>query len=440
MASYVIYPGDGVQTDFSVPFPYLSKDHVKVYSGGVAVTPNWINAALIRVSPAVASGAVLLVQRKTDKAPLTVFENTNNLTAENLTLAETQALFIAEEASDRAEQSIIVSEANGQYDFNGRRATNVSDPINDQDVVTKKWAVTSQTATLAQAIQQAQNAAASATQADTDAGYAAAERLTISGWKDTIFGWMNTISGWKDTINGWYTSVQGWYNSVNTWQAQVSQDKGTVAADKATVAQDKATVAADKGIVAGYKSDANTSATNAAASAAAAALSAGSVDGPNLLTKSGNLGGLTDVPAARTNLALGDVATKNVATVSQIRQGNSSVAVTVDQAWAAGAFIDFGNSGSGNINIDCNNGSRFRVLLTGNVTVNLLNPKDGQVVDIVFIQDGAGGRSVSWNTNIRFPDGIAPTVATAANGWAVVFSGVYVGPHTQWQATGWKNS
>jgi hypothetical protein len=307
MASYVIYPGDGTQTDFAVPFPYLSKDHVKVYSGGVEVAPTWINTALISV-PAVASDSVLLVQRVTAKTPLTVFENTNNLTAENLTLAETQALFIAEEASDRAEQSIIVDEATGQYSFAGRRATNVADPVNDQDAVTMKWATTANTSVLAQGIQQAQNAAASAAQADTDAGYAAAERLTISGWKDTISGWKDTINGWYTTINGWYTAINGWQAQVTADKATVAADKGTVAADKATVAADKATVATDKGIVAGYKSDANTSASNAAASAAAAALSAGSVDGPNLLTKNGNLAGIVDQAIARTNLGLGDVA------------------------------------------------------------------------------------------------------------------------------------
>ncbi|MCP3400403.1 phage tail fiber protein [Bradyrhizobium sp. CCGB20] len=440
MASYVIYPGDGAQTDFAVPFPYLSTDHVKVYASGVAVTPAWLNSALIRVAPAVASGSVLLIARETVKTPMTVFENTNNLTAENLTLAETQALFIAEEASDRAEQSIIVSEATGQYDFGNRRATNVADPVNDQDAVTMKWATTANTSVLAQTIVQAQNAAASAAQADTDAGYAAAERLTISGWKDTI-------SGWKDTINGWYTAIQAWYNSVNTWQAQVSADKSTVATDKATVAADKATVAADKGsvatdkgIVAGYKSDAATSASNAATSAAAAAASAASVDGTNILTKSGNLSGLADSAAARVNLGLGNIATANGVVLADLRTNTGQGVITTDKAWSAAGWVALGNSGSGNLNIDCNLGSRFTATLTGNVTVNLLNPKDGQAVEIALVQDATGGRTVSWNSNIRFPNATAPVVATAANGWAVVFSGVYVSSYSQWQGSGWKVS
>lgn len=436
MASYVIYPGDGAQTDFAVPFPYLSTDHVKVYSGGVAVTPTWINSALIRVSPAVASGSVLLISRQTTKAPMTVFENTNNLTAENLTLAETQALFIAEEASDRAEQSIIVSEANGQYDFGNRRATNVSDPVDDQDAVTKKWAVTAQTSVLAQAIQQATNAAASATQADTDAGYAAAERLTISGWKDTINGWMNTISGWKDQINGWYTAVQGWYTSVNTWQAQVTTDKGTVAADKATVAADKATTSGFKDAASTSATNAHTSEVNAAASAAAAALSAGSVDGPNLLTKSGNLGGLVDASAARTNLGLGNVAVKNAALVSQIRNNTNGNVITVDGAYSASQWVDLGNI-SGAVAINCDNGFRFRGIMVGNCTFSFTNVKDGKPIELDLIQDATGSRTASWS-GVVWANGVAPSVSTAANNHALYFSGIGLWDNASVSAVAWK--
>lgn len=142
----------------------------------------------------------------------------------------------------------------------------------------------------------------------------------------------------------------------------------------------------------------------------------------------------------RTNLGLGDVATKNVATAAQIRQGNSSVALTADQAWAAAGWVDLGNSGSGNLNIDCNLGVRFRVVLTGNVTVNFLNAKDGQPVDVAFVQDATGGRTLSWNSNIRFPNATTPTVATAANGWALIFTGVYNSNYAQWLGAGWKVS
>jgi hypothetical protein len=142
----------------------------------------------------------------------------------------------------------------------------------------------------------------------------------------------------------------------------------------------------------------------------------------------------------RTNLGLGTVSTKNVATTAEIRSNTNFGAITVDGAWQSVAFVDLGNSGSGNLNIDCSLGVRFRVVLTGNVTVNFLNAKDGQTVDVIFVQDASGGRTVSWNGNVRFPNGVVPTVATGASGWALVYTGVYSSTFAQWLGAGWKNT
>lgn len=141
---------------------------------------------------------------------------------------------------------------------------------------------------------------------------------------------------------------------------------------------------------------------------------------------------------ARTNLALGSASLKNVATAAEIRNNTNAGAVTVDAAWTAAGYYDLGNSGNGNLNVDCSLGSRFRVILTGNVTVNFLNPKDGQVVDITFVQDASGGHTISWNSNVRFPNALAPLVATGASNWACVASGVYSSAYSQWLAVGWK--
>jgi hypothetical protein len=142
----------------------------------------------------------------------------------------------------------------------------------------------------------------------------------------------------------------------------------------------------------------------------------------------------------RTNLGLGTISTKNVATTAEIRSNTNLGALTVDGAWAAAAWVDLGNSGSGNVNIDCSLGVRFRVVLTGNVVVNFLNAKDGQTVDVIFTQDATGGRTLSWNSNVRFPNGVVPTVATAASGWALVYTGVYSSIFNQWLGAGWKNT
>jgi hypothetical protein len=140
----------------------------------------------------------------------------------------------------------------------------------------------------------------------------------------------------------------------------------------------------------------------------------------------------------RINLGLGTISTKNIATPAEIRNNTNAGAVTVDGAWAAAGWVDVGNSGSGNINIDCSLGSRFKVTLTGNVTVNFINQKDGQTVDIQFVQDATGGRTLSWNANTRFPNNVVPTVFTTANNFALIFTGVYSANNTSWLAAAWK--
>lgn len=437
MASYVFYPGDGTQSDFAVPFPYLSKDHVKVYSDGVAITPTWINSALIRVTPAVPSGKTLLVQRVTVKTPLTVFENTNNLTAENLTLAETQALFIAEEASDRADQSIVIDDHTGQYDFNNRRATSVADPVADQDAVTKKWAETSMSSQLAQAITQAGISTTNAQQTAGDRASVAIDRATIYEWLLTLSAWKDIVEGWKNTIEGWKNTIEGWKNQVSTWKDQAAGSASAAASSQSAAATSASNALTSEGKAKTSETNSKTSETNAATSAAAAAASAASVDGPNLLTKSGNLAGLADKAASRSNLGLGNIATADGVVLADLKSGTGQGVLTTDIVWQATGFINVGVT-SGSAVFDCSTGSRFIATINGATTVNFANPRDGQVVDLVILQDAAGGRTVSWAGNIRFPDNVAPTVYTGASGISVCFSAVYNSHTGSWIASGWK--
>lgn len=354
MASYVFYPGNGSQTDWAVPFPYLSADHVKVYSGGVAQPFTWINSALLRVTPAVPAGTVLLVKRETQKTPMTVFENTNNLTAENLTLAETQALFIAEEASDRANMSIALDEATGHFDFSARRATNAANPVNAQDLVTKQWAETAQTAQLAQAIaakDAAINARATteaardvaiekAQSAADDADFAHESIATVTGIASTVAADRATVASDKAVIAAYRNDTAADRVATAADRVATGQDRVAVAADKATVAADKATVAADK-------ADVNTAKVAAQAAQAAAEAArdqakqivgtpaasgvtfapASSITSTNVqdaivealadatetantkLAKNQNLADVLDKAAARSNLGLGSAAT-----------------------------------------------------------------------------------------------------------------------------------
>jgi hypothetical protein len=61
--------------------------------------------------------------------------------------------------------------------------------------------------------------------------------------------------------------------------------------------------------------------------------------------------------------------------------------------------------------LDCSLADGFEVLLTGNVTaLNIVNAVLGQSVTLVFVQDGVGGRTVAFPTNVKNP-GTPSTVA-----------------------------
>lgn len=140
---------------------------------------------------------------------------------------------------------------------------------------------------------------------------------------------------------------------------------------------------------------------------------------------------------ATANLGYGNVVTKNIAAISEIRFGTVSAAITVDNAWAAGFWNNIGNSGNGNLVIDGNNGPNQVCLLTGNVAVSFINMKSGQGINLLLIQDATGGRTVSWNANVRFPDNVAPQIYTGAGAIAVIYSGVYY-TNGYMIGSGWK--
>lgn len=155
------------------------------------------------------------------------------------------------------------------------------------------------------------------------------------------------------------------------------------------------------------------------------------------LSKGGSLADIEDLEAARDNLELGDMAVKDAASAADISAGVSTDGITVDKAWDATEFVEVGNI-SGAYQFDLATGSRFRAVLTGNATIGVKNAKPGQAIMIELLQDGTGGRTVSWQSGqFLFPDNAAPLINTGAGGYACIYSGVY-NPSGFMQGTGWK--
>jgi trimeric autotransporter adhesin len=74
---------------------------------------------------------------------------------------------------------------------------------------------------------------------------------------------------------------------------------------------------------------------------------------------------------------------------------------------------------SGSLTLDLETGNVFEVVLTANVTSLILAnaPLSGRAgaATLIFRQDGAGGRTLSWPGSVKWPGGAPPAVTATAN-------------------------
>jgi len=101
--SFVQYTGNGSLRDYSVPFGYLDKSHVKVYvSNSVTTAFTWTSSSQIRFNTAPSNGSVILIRRQTTTTPLVDFTAKSRWQTTDLNLSTKQAIYIAEEAEEWA--------------------------------------------------------------------------------------------------------------------------------------------------------------------------------------------------------------------------------------------------------------------------------------------------------------------------------------------------
>lgn len=69
------------------------------------------------------------------------------------------------------------------------------------------------------------------------------------------------------------------------------------------------------------------------------------------------------------------------------------------------------------VTINCQVGDSQIVTLGGNRTMAVpTNPADGQQIDLLVVQDGTGGRTLTWNAAFIFENTTAPVLSTQASG------------------------
>jgi len=148
--SYAVYTGNGATTQFTVPFPYLRREHVVASLDYVSAVFTWVNNTTVEISPAPANGVRVEVRRVTPvNSPLVDFTDGSTLVAADLDTNALQQTYINQEQDDQIQAGISIN-AQGLLDAGGKRITNVGDPTAAQDAVTKSWVETAGASPLVQ--------------------------------------------------------------------------------------------------------------------------------------------------------------------------------------------------------------------------------------------------------------------------------------------------
>ena len=138
----VTYNGTGTQTRFDFPFDYLRKSfvHVSVNNTPLNTDQYTIDGRTVVFNTAPASGSVIRIYRETTTDRLVVWADASVLKASDMTIQQVQQLHILEETNDWTKSSSIVLNDEGTA-WQGRnyRLTNISDPVDEQDAVTKRY-------------------------------------------------------------------------------------------------------------------------------------------------------------------------------------------------------------------------------------------------------------------------------------------------------------
>lgn len=143
MKTSVTYNGTGSQTRFDFPFDYLRKSFVRVSVDNEPMdnTADYtIDSRTVVFLDAPPSNSIIRIYRETDTSRLVVWADASVLKASDMTIQQVQQLHILEEANDWTKtNSIVLNDEGNAWQGRNYRVSNVSDPTEAQDVVTKNY-------------------------------------------------------------------------------------------------------------------------------------------------------------------------------------------------------------------------------------------------------------------------------------------------------------
>lgn len=138
--SYNVYTGNGSTTQFTVGFPYIRREHVKVYVAYVDTAYTYVNDTTVQLATAPGAGVRVEVRRVTPFTPALVdYTDGSTLVAADLDTSNLQHLYLEQELDDANKQAIYVDPTTGLLTAASQRITNVADPVNAQDAATKNY-------------------------------------------------------------------------------------------------------------------------------------------------------------------------------------------------------------------------------------------------------------------------------------------------------------
>jgi len=150
-AQRIITSNSAGDQEFTFTFDYIKEEHIKVFvnfvekaqgtgSNEFQVITNTTPKKISLNTGLSANNTRVEIRRVSSlSTPLVDFADGSTLTATDLDTAEKQSLFIDQELDDALKQGISIDASTGLPSLSSQRLSNVADPVNAQDVVTKAY-------------------------------------------------------------------------------------------------------------------------------------------------------------------------------------------------------------------------------------------------------------------------------------------------------------
>ena len=247
LATSITYTADGSQTNFSVPFDYLRPSYVHVAINDAEVSEGFtISNRMVMFDSAPTKDAAVHIYRSTPTTRLVSWADASILKAIDMTIAEVQQLHILEETNDWTKtNSIVLNDEGNAWQGRNYRVSNVSDPTEAQDVVTKHYLDNEEgsfTATMnalktkteeaantaatnaKQAKTSETNAKTSETNANTSKEAAQSAANSASNFATDARSSANEAKSYRDAASTYATNAKNYSENVNVFVPSVSAE------------------------------------------------------------------------------------------------------------------------------------------------------------------------------------------------------------------------